>query len=81
MIFQHLLTQHPSGAVIVKTVTNFCAFVIVQAFDMIDLPPGATNYLQFFFDKCAVSNETMIWICICTSTCAKQAIRQVRNGS
>ena len=47
---------------------------------MIDLPLGATNYLQFFFDKCAVSNETMIWICICTSTCAKQAIRQVRSG-
>lgn len=48
---------------------------------MIDLPPAATNYLQFFFEKCSVSNETMIWICICTSTCAKQAIRQVRSTS
>lgn len=47
---------------------------------MIDLPPGMNNYLQTFFDKCKTSNDIMIWICICTSSCTKQAIRQVGMG-
>ena len=46
---------------------------------MVDLPPGGSNFLQNLFTVCEFDSELCIWICICTNSCNKQAIQQVRN--